>query len=60
MVVFVSDDDSVVAVAADAGRAVELPVLLTPDPELVVEDALRSEDLDPVVGSVGDQDEAFL
>ena len=60
MVVLVSDDDAVAAVAADAGRAIELPVLLPADAELVVEGALRSEDLDAIVGAVGDQDEALL
>ena len=60
MVVLVSDDDAVAAVAADAGRAIELPVLLPADAELVVEGALRSKDLDAIVGAVGDQDEALL
>jgi hypothetical protein len=49
MVVFVCDDDPVLAVAADAGGAVELTVLLAPDAELVVENALRSEHFDSVV-----------
>ena len=60
VVVLVSDDDAVVAVAADAGWPIELSVLLPADAELVMEDPLRCEDLDAVVGAVGDQDEAFL
>ena len=50
MVVLVSNDDPVVAVAADAGWPIELTILFTPNSELVMEDALGGEDLDAVVG----------
>ena len=56
MVVLVSDDDPVFAVAEDTGRTVELAVLLSAGSEFVVKDSFRSVNLDPIVGTIGDQD----
>jgi hypothetical protein len=54
VVVLVGDNDSVVAVAANASRPIELTVLFSTDAKLVVKDPLRCEDLDAVVGAIGD------
>lgn len=59
MVVLVGDNDSVVAVAANASGPIELTVLFSTDAKLVVKDPLRCEDLDAVVGAIGDEDKAF-
>lgn len=59
MVVLVSDDDPVVAVAEDTGGPIKLPVLLSPGSEFVVKDSLRRVNLDPIVGTIRNQDVTF-
>ena len=59
MVILVRHDDPVLGVTANTCRTIKLPVLLAPDPKLVMKDSFGSEHLDAVVGPVGDQEVAF-
>jgi len=54
MIVFVGDDDPVVGVAENAGRSIELSGKISGNSEVVMKVSLRSEDLDAVVGPIGD------
>jgi len=54
MVVFVDDDDPVLAVAANARGSIELSRKISADAEVEQELTVRREHLDAVVGTVGD------